>query len=36
MKEVAASFGVPVPRSGLQIKVVATETFKTEGDVVVR
>ena len=36
MKEVAASFGVPVPRSGLQRKVVATETFKTEGDVVVR
>lgn len=36
MREVAESFGTSVPTSGLQRKVVATEAYKSEDNVVVR
>ena len=36
MREVADSFGTPLPTSGLQKKVVASEAFKFEDNVVVR
>ena len=36
MRVVSDSFGVPVPKSGVQRKVVATEAFKTEDNLIVR
>lgn len=36
MRDVAASFGCTVPNSGLQRKVVASEAFKSQNDIVVR
>ena len=36
MKDVANCFGVPVPKTGLQRKVVATEVFKSEDNPTVR
>ena len=36
MREVAESFGLSVPNSGVQRKVVATEAFKSENNIVVR
>ena len=36
MKLVAASFEVPVLKSGVQRKVITTETFKAEGGIVIR
>lgn len=36
MREVAESFGLSVPTVGLQRKVIATEAFKSEDNIVVR